>query len=277
MINEFRYTVLMSVYRLVDAQELKAAIDSMLAQTLPPSEIVIVKDGPLTEQLDALLDEYNAQKPSLFKFVPLSENVGLGSAYKAGTDYCTCDYIAIMDCDDYSIPERCEKEAEYFIAHPETDIVGSSVAEFSGNIDNRISFRKMPVSHEECVKFAHSRCPCVHPSTMLKKSALLKAGGYKKCLYAEDYHLYVRMIMNGCIFYNFPDAFVQVRISDNFYERRGGTKYLKHILSCKREFYKMGFYSLFDLIKSSVIHTSVCIMPNSLRALFYKKLLRKAP
>ena len=277
MVTNFRYTVLMSVYNRVDADELIIAIDSMLAQTLPPAEIVIVKDGPLTSRLDKLLSNYRENSPSLFKFVPLEENVGLGSAYKAGTEYCTCDYIAIMDCDDYSVPERCEKEAEYFISHPETDIVGSSVVEFSGNIDNRISFRKMPQSHDECVKFAHSRCPCAHPSTMLKKSALLKAGGYKKCLYAEDYHLYVRMIMNGCIFYNFPDTFVYTRVSDKFYGRRGGMKYLGHILSCKTEFYKMGFYSFFDLIKCTVIHTAVCLVPNPLRNYIYKIFLRKSP
>ena len=173
MSGEFRYTVMMSVYSKVDCGELKTAVDSMLAQTLPPAEFVIVKDGPLTPELDAVIDGYCKEHPQLFKLCPLSENQGLGAAYAEGTKLCGCEYIAIMDSDDYSLPERCMTEAEYFSAHPETDIVGSSIMEFIGTPNNFVSYRKMPETHEECVKFAHSRCPSAHPSTMLRKSALL--------------------------------------------------------------------------------------------------------
>lgn len=277
MTDNFKYSVLMSVYIKVVPEELKISIDSMLAQTLPPSEFVIVKDGPLTDELDMLIDGYLHKFPDIFKIVALTENVGLGSAYSAGTAYCNAEYIVIMDCDDYSVPERCEKEAEFFLSHPDTDIVGSSIYEFQNSIDNIVALRKMPESHEECVKFAHSRCPCAHPSTMLKKSALEKAGGYRKCMLAEDYDLYVRMIMCGCIFYNLPQALVYVRVSPDFYERRGGIKYLKKVISFKMSFYKYGFYSRFDLFKGIVIHTIVCIMPNSIRSFIYKHLLRKSP
>lgn len=267
----------MSVYIKVVPEELKISIDSMLAQTLPPSEFVIVKDGPLTDELDMLIDGYLHKFPDIFKIVPLTENVGLGSAYSAGTAYCNSEYIVIMDCDDYSVPERCEKEAEFFLSHPDTDIVGSSIYEFQNITDNIVALRKMPESHEECIKFAHSRCPCAHPSTMLKKSALEKAGGYRKCMLAEDYDLYVRMIMSGCIFYNFSQPLVYVRVSPDFYERRGGIKYLKKVISFKINFYKYGFYSRFDLIKGIAVHSFVCLMPNFLRAFIYKRLLRRSP
>lgn len=275
MTDNFRYTVMMSVYGKVDCGELKTAVDSMLAQTLPPSEFVIVKDGPLTPELDRLIDDYCESSPGLFKLCPLPKNCGLGAAYAEGTRYCTCEYIAIMDSDDYSLPERCLAEAEYFEAHPETDIVGSSVFEFIGSLDNVTAYRKMPESHEECVRFAHSRCPAAHPSTMLRKSALLRAGGYRSCPFAEDYDLYVRMIMAGSRFYNFPKPLVYMRVSDGFYGRRGGIGYLKKIAKCKINFYKMGFYSLYDLIKGLAVHTAVCLMPNSLRTWVYNRLLRK--
>lgn len=275
MTGEFRYTVMMSVYSRVDCGELKTAIDSMLAQTLPPAEFVIVKDGPLTSELDTVIDGYCREHPRLFKLCVLPENCGAGTAYAKGTELCSCDYIAIMDCDDYSLPERCRTEAEYFAAHPETDIVGSSIMEFFGSVDNVVSYRKMPETHEECEKFAHSRCPAAQPSTMMKKSALLKAGGFRKCLLAEDYDLHVRMLMAGCRFYNFTKPLVYVRASENFYGRRGGIAYLKKIASCKINFYKMGFYSLYDLIKGLAVHTAVCLMPNGARTFVYKKLLRK--
>lgn len=275
MTDNFRYTVMMSVYGKVDCGELKTAVDSMLAQTLPPAEFVIVKDGPLTPELDKTIDEYCRKHPELFKICALEENCGAGTSYARGTELCSCEYIAVMDCDDYSLSERCITEAEYFAAHPETDIVGSSVLEFIGDTDNITAYRKMPESHEECEKFAHSRCPAVQPSTMIKKSALLKAGGFRKCLLAEDYDLHVRMIMAGCRFYNFPEPLVYVRTSEVFYGRRGGIGYLKKISECKINFYKMGFYSLFDLIKGLAVHTVVCLMPNSLRTWVYNRLLRK--
>lgn len=275
MAADFRYTVLMSVYSKVDCSELKTAVDSMLAQTLPPAEFVIVKDGPLTPELDSLIDGCCEKFPGLFKLCPLEENCGLGAAYAAGTKLCSSEYIAIMDSDDYSLPERCLTEAEYFEAHPETDMVGSSISEFTGSLDNITAYRKMPESHEECVRFAHSRCPAVHPSTMLRKSALLKAGGYRSCLFAEDYDLYVRMIMAGCRFYNFPKPLVCTRVSEDFYGRRGGFGYLKKIAGCKMNFYKMGFYSLYDLVKGLAVHTAVCLMPNGMRTWVYNRLLRK--
>lgn len=274
MTENFKYTVLMSVYIKVKPEEFKIAVDSMLAQTLPPSEFIIVKDGPLTDELNNLIDGYWNKYPSLFKTIQLEKNVGLGSAYAEGTLHCTTGYIAIMDCDDYSAANRCEKEAEYFLNYPDTDIVGCCCYDFQGSIKNIIDMRKMPETHSECVKFAHSRCPCIHPSTMLKKKALEKAGGYKKCMLAEDYDLYVRMMMSGCIFHNLSEPLVYVRVSPDFYERRGGIAYLKKVIAFKKSFFECGFYSRLDLIRGIAVHTAVCIMPNFLRAFIYKRLLR---
>ncbi len=273
---DFRYSVLMSIYDKVDCGELKIAVDSMLNQTLPPAEFVIVKDGPLTEELERLLERYSEKYWGLFKFAVLKKNCGLGTAYAKGVKLCSCDYIAVMDSDDYSVPDRCRLEARYFIKHPETDIVGSSVYEFCKSTDNVIALRSMPRTHEQCVRFAKKRCPCAHPSTMLRKSALIKAGGYRKCMFAEDYDLYVRMIMCGCIFYNLQIPLVYVRVSDDFYSRRSGVEYLKNIISCKKNFYDMGFYSLFDLIRGIAVHSVVCLVPDRLRTLIYMKLLRKS-
>lgn len=275
MAENFRYAVMMSVYSKVDCGELKTAIDSMLAQTLFPSEFVIVKDGPLTSELDGLIDDYCGRYPELFKICVLEENCGLGTAYAEGVKLCESDYIAIMDSDDYSVPDRCRIEAEYFEAHPDVDIVGSSIYEFVGDTGNITAYRKMPESHEECERFAHSRCPAAHPSTMLKKNSLIKSGGYRKCMLAEDYDLYVRMLMAGCRFYNFPKPLVYMRVSEDFYGRRGGISYLKKISACKIGFYRMGFYSLYDLIKGLAVHTAVCLMPNRMRTWVYNSLLRK--
>ena len=275
MNTEFQYTVLMSVYEKVECEQLRTAIDSMLNQTLFPKEFVVVKDGPLTSSLDVIINEYKTTYPELFKIVEIEENVGLGSAYNIGTEHCSCDYIAIMDSDDYSVNIRCEEEAKYFIEHPDVDIVGCNAVDFFNNINNEVAYRIMPETHEECVKFAHSRCPLVHPTTMIKKTALLNAGGYQKCMYAEDYNLYVRMILKGYKMYNIQKTLLYVRVSKDSYSRRGGIDYLKNIINLKKDLYRLGFYSLFDVINGIVIHTIVCVVPNKVRTYIYLKLLRK--
>ena len=110
---------------------------------------------------------------------------------------------------------------------------------------------------------------------MFKKSKLLEAGNYRSYYLVEDYDMWIRMIENGCTCYNFKDIFVYMRISDDFYKRRGGSRYLKSMLKFKKEQYKKGFFSRKDYLISSGAHIFMCIIPNRCRNILYKKFLRK--
>lgn len=179
-----------------------------------------------------------------------------------------------MDSDDISVCDRCEKQLKKFAENPELDIIGSNIAEFIDNTKNVQAYRNLPETDEQIRKFAKRRNPFGHPSIMFKRSKVLEAGNYREYYLCEDYDMWIRMIEHGAKCYNFQEILVFMRIGENFYKRRGGIKYLKSILKFKKEQYKKGFFSKKDYFISAGTHIVICLMPNKIRDLFYKKVLR---
>lgn len=270
-----KYSVLMSVYYKENPEWLDIAIKSMMEQTIVTDDFVIIKDGKLTQELDTVLKKYEEKYPEIFNIIQLENNVGLGPALKIGVENCKNELIARMDSDDYSIQTRCEKQLQVFNDDENIDMVGSSVAEFVDNIDNIQAYRMLPETNEDIYKFARRRNPFAHPSIMFKKSKVLEAGNYRSYYLCEDYDMWVRMIEKDAVCYNFKEILVYMRISKDFYKRRGGIKYLKSILKFKKEQYKKGFYTTKDFIISSCAHIVMCLLPNFLRDFLYRKILRK--
>lgn len=132
--KEERYTVLMSVYYKEKPAYLKTSIESMLNQTIPPDEFVIVKDGPLSKELDAVIDTFIDKNPGLFTIIENKVNLGLGPALAKGILASRNSLIARMDSDDYSVNTRCEKQLKEFEKDSALEMVGTFEAEF---IDKR--------------------------------------------------------------------------------------------------------------------------------------------
>lgn len=269
------YSVLMSVYYKENPEFLKQSIESMLEQTVITNDFCLVKDGQLSEELEMVISEYCEKYPDIFNVVELKENLGLGLALARGIKKCKNELIARMDSDDISTKDRCEKQLKKFQEDENLDIVGSNIAEFVDNIKNIQAYRILPENDKEIKKYARRRNPFGHPSIMFKKSKVLEAGNYRSYYLCEDYDMWIRMIEKNAKCYNFQDILVYMRISEDFYKRRGGIKYLKSILKFKKEQYKKGFYSTRDYIISCTSHIFVCLMPNIIRELFYKKILRR--
>ena len=272
---EKKYSVLMSVYYKENPEWLKYSIESMLNQTIFPDEFVLVEDGPLTEELDSIIEKFVSEYPKLFKIVKIEKNVGLGPALELGVAKCSNEFIARMDSDDYSKYNRIEKQFEVYEKYPELGMVGTNVDEFEDNIDNVNCKVILPETHEEIYKFSKKRCPFRHPTLLYKKSAVLKAGNYRKFYLCEDYDLYVRMLSTGCKCYNIQEPLVCMRIGSDFYKRRGGWKYMKTILKFKNQQLKNGYFTFGDYLKSTIPHIIVCLLPNKMRDCIYRNLLRK--
>ena len=263
----------MSVYFKERPEWFQEAINSVLNQTVPPSEIVLVEDGPLTEELYNVIAKYT-QDP-IFKIIPLEKNVGLGLALREGILQCQNELIARMDTDDISEPNRCEKELQKFIDDSSLDIVGCWENEFWGNsIIEVFSCHKVPEHHDEIKKFMQRRCALLHPTVIFKKTAVLKAGNYQHRPLFEDYDLFVRMLQTGSKCYNLQESLYSLRVNPNLFKRRGGFKYGLTQLKFKYEMYRSGFSSFLDFFISGLGHFCVCIMPNKGRSLFYKTILR---
>lgn len=276
MMQNSKYTVLMSVYYKERPEYLSLSIESMLNQTVKPDEFIIVKDGPLTNELDEVINNFATEYPKMFNIIVNETNLGLGPALAKGIENSKNELIARMDSDDYVVSTRCEKQLEKFREDSELGMVGSYEAEFVDDIDNIISIHRVPTENKEIEQFMHRRCSILHPTVMYKKSAVLKSGNYQSVLLYEDYDLFARMVLEHHIkSYNIPESLYYIRTSEDFFKRRGGIKYAQTVLRFKWGQYRKGYMSLVDFCVSGLGQAFVCVLPNSLRKSFYMKFLRK--
>ena len=136
------FSVLMSLYEKEKPEYLKQCMKSILHQTIIPNQIVIVKDGPLTDELEDVLTDYVEQNPKLYTIVSLDTNQGLGLALAEGIRHCRYDLVARMDTDDLSVRTRFERQLKEFRADPGLDICGSHIVEFEDNPEKGIPEKK---------------------------------------------------------------------------------------------------------------------------------------
>lgn len=269
------YSVLMSVYYKENPGYLDLSIKSMLKQTIKTNDFVLIEDGPLTIELENVINKYQKKHKDIFNIIKLETNQGLGKALAIGINACKNELIARMDSDDYSIPTRIEEQLNILNQDSKLDIIGSWHDEFKENPNNVILTKHLPEKNEDIIKYSKRRNPFSHPSVIFKKSSVLKANNYREYHLVEDYDLWIRMIQTGSKCYNVQKSLICVRVNDDLYKRRGGIKYLKSILKFKKEQYKKGYFSLKDYFISSSSSIIVCLLPSSIRKMIYTKLLRK--
>lgn len=267
------FSVLLSLYSKEQPEFLKQCLDSIFNQTLLPNELILVEDGPLTDRLYTIVNEYEKFHPEL-KRVKLSVNVGLGKALNKGLKLCSNELVARMDSDDVCFPDRFEKQVKFMTENPDIDISGTWIEEFENDIENKVSVRKVPTTHEEIARYIGKRNPLNHPSVIFRKEAVLKAGSYQSFLLFEDWYLWARMMVSGCRFANIPECLLHFRTSLDVMSRRGGMKYAKSSFRFQKELYRLGLISGFDAVKNGIMRGVVYLLPNRLRALVYSKLLR---
>lgn len=268
------FSVLISVYKKEKAEYLKQALQSVVEQTLKPTEIVIVKDGLLTKELDECIEDFQRQHPKLLKILSFKENRGLGLALRDGVKACKYEYIARMDSDDISKPDRFEKQFNYLQKHPETALLGTWITEFSKYENKPDTVTKLPYTHQEIIEFAKRRNPFRHVTVVFKKTAVIQSGNYRDFLWFEDYDLFVRILQNGYITANIPEYLVNVRADKDMFARRGGLQYLKQDYRFQKYLKDIGFITWEKYISNIIIRMTVRIIPNKIRSLFYTKILR---
>ncbi|MBN2057315.1 MAG: glycosyltransferase [Candidatus Saganbacteria bacterium] len=266
-------SVLMSVYKNDRAEHLDRALGSLVEQTLRPAEIVLVEDGPLTPELEAVIRRRSAE--IAIRPLVLAKNVGLGRALAAGLLQCRHELVARMDSDDISAPERLAKQAAYLLAHPEIAVVGTWISEFDGAETDIYAYRKLPTEPDELRRFAKTRMPVNHVSVLFRKSAILASGSYSTMRGLEDYPLWGRMLVKGYKFANIPEVLVNVRAGREMIDRRGGLKYLVNELAMLREFRRIGLINPMEFMVNLVVRIGLRLVPNRLRRFIYMKAFRR--
>ena len=271
------FTICTSVYKNDKPEYVRVALDSMLVnQSVKPTEIVLVQDGSVPDELSALLQDYEVNYPAVMNIIRLEKNGGLGNALRLGVESAKYDLIARMDSDDICLPDRFEKQLAYLGSHPECDIVGGQMTEFIGSPDNIVGRREVPLTNEDIYNYMKSRCALNHVTVMFRKEAVLKAGNYQDWFWNEDYYLWVRMMMAGCKFANIPDVAVNVRSGADQYARRGGKKYFDSEIGIKKLMLENGLISRKEYIVNYIQRFIIQrILPNSVRGWVYRTFARK--
>lgn len=263
------FSVLITCYIKNNPDELRLALKSIWDdQTVKPTEVVIVKDGPLTSELDVVIDEFAAKAPT--KIVALPNNVGIGAAAAVGVSNCSCDYIARMDSDDWSVPDRFEKQCAYIAMYPDTDILGGEIVEFVGSSENICAIRRVPKTNKEIHKCCRSRAPFNNVSVIFRREFILQIGNYESWDKYEDYWLWIRAVHAGAKCANLPEVLVNVRAGDDMIaRRRGWDLFCKEIELIKR------MVNLRFIKKTSVPYLFCCRALPRLLPVFMLKIVYK--
>lgn len=273
--SDMKYSVLMSIYYKENSRYFRLSIDSMLAQTLKPNEIVIVKDGKLTNELDDVIDYYVSKEPGLFTIVPLEKNLGLGLALNEGLKTCRNELVARMDTDDISLENRCELQVEEFLKDNQLSICGTMIDEFYDDYSNIVSSRIVPIKHQDILKFSRRRSPFNHPTVMYKKSEVLGCGGYHDVKRKEDIDLFGRMLNQGYRSMNIDKALLLFRSNkDNFKRRKSWENCISYI-AVIYNFWKKGYSGTYDLIVVVIAQLIIFLSPVWFLKILSDKFLRK--
>lgn len=208
-------TVLLTVYHGTRDAELKVALDSLLLQTRPADEILIVEDGP--NPVSARVREF-VDKHANARRIVLDENLGSGPASNAGLTTITSDYLARLDADDAARPERFAIQLNYLEEHPDIAALGTAMEEFSQFPGDGGAIRALPERGLE--SYAKINSPINNPSVMMRTAAVKAVGGYKNLPKMEDYDLYARLIASGYGLANLSAPLTYFRVSPEQFGRR---------------------------------------------------------
>ena len=270
---EKTYSVLMAVYGKEKPEFFRQSIESMLAQTLPFSDFVLVCDGALTHELNEVISWAQEEMGEKLQIIRLKENKGLGKALRTGVPRCRCSVIARMDSDDISRPDRCERQFR-IIERDGYDLVSGTLQEFVREPGDMDRLRVLPRTSEEILQYAKKRNPFNHPCVMFRKESVLRVGSYQDFPGFEDYYLWIRMLRKGCNGYNVQEVILDMRTGNGMYDRRGGRDYLYWVLRFQRYLYCKNFITKKEYIQNCLVRTTVGAIPGGAREKFYHVFLR---
>ena len=264
-----KISVIMSLYKSDILRYVSLAVESVLHQSYSELDFFIIYDGLVQTDVNEYL---SGIKDNRFHIYRRDENKGLAHSLNdllAVVMPLGYEYIARMDADDISLPDRFEKQLRYMEAHPDCDAVGTWAIEI--NSDGSEFFRKkMPVTHKDCRDFFMKRDCMIHPTVMFRRSYFEKAGSYAVDTYfGEDTMMWAQGFANGCRFANIPEYLFKFRLNDDFFNRRRGWKHAKSILTLRWKVIKMLNYPV-KAYFYAIAYAGAKTMPTSILNLIYR-------
>ena len=271
--EQLKFSVLISTYRNDNPVFLRTALQSLFDQTLLPNQIVLVVDGPILPELENVISDFKVLHPDILDIYPLEKNVGLGPALNYGLLKCRNELVARMDSDDISLKHRFQLQLEYLHQHPEIDVLGANVEEFSKTPGDLQRINKSPVG-SELYKYSRWRNPINHPAVIFKKSAVITSNSYEDVPYFEDYYLWINLLAKGYKFHNLQDVLLLFRNDIDTIGRRQGFAYIKHEISFLNKAYANSYLELPYYLMGFAVRLPLRILPKGLLSKFYHYFLR---
>ena len=268
------FSVLMAVYKKEKPLFFKEALRSVFEQSLIPNEVVLVKDGPLTEELEQIIVDFSSKNEQL-KVITLEKNQGLGEALRIGLNACSFDLVARMDSDDICKPYRFEKQIAFLKEHKEITIVGSWIEEFSDCKEEIEAIRELPQEDKQLKIFMKWRNPFNHMTVMFRKKDILAVGGYQPFYLLEDYYLWNRLANANYYFANIGESLLWARGGYTMLERRGGWKYVVSESKLLKFMYRSGRINIVEFGANLMMKSIIRLIGKHLRHTIYTFFLRK--
>ena len=260
-----KFSVLLAVYYKEKPENLRDSLSSIENQTLKAEEIVLIKDGELTEDLEMVIIDYSKRIP--LKVFGYKENKGLAYALNFGLSRCTYEIVMRADSDDICLPTRFEKQFNFLQKNKCLAVISSWIEE-RFDISKTGVIKKLPLTHDEIVKYSKKRNPINHPATAFRKSIILKVGGYPN-LFPEDYALWLILLKKNYQFSNINEVLVIMRTDEDFLQRRG-VDFLKGEIRIIQFQKKLGLINGFEMLFNVMARTILRVLPIKIKKIIYK-------
>ncbi|WP_205739725.1 glycosyltransferase [Georgenia sp. SYP-B2076] len=272
------FSVLLPVYRGDTAAHFERAVRSVTVdQVLRPSELVVVRDGPVGPALAAVLEALvsgAATSPAgdvPVTILQLGRNQGLARALERGLAACAHEIVARADADDISLPDRFATQIPLVVGG--LDLLGSAITEFEDDEACRGLTRVLPERADDIAATARFRDPFNHPSVVYRRAAVQRAGGYRHLDLMEDYWLFARMIAAGARVGNVSQPLVLYRVGAGAYRRRGGWKLLRSEVALQRRFRAAGFTTTAQFVRNVAVRGGYRFVPELVRKVAYRRMV----
>lgn len=233
-------SVIMSVYNSEKPAFFDISLRSIWTdQILKPDEIILVEDGPLSEELLNVIEKWKENLGNTLKIIINKENLGLTKSLNKGIQIANGEYVARMDSDDISAPHRFKIQKGYLDSHPDVAVIGGSIMEFDSEHIN-LGIRKFPLDNNAVLKYIHKASPLAHPTVMMRKSifdnGLIYNENYRT---SQDIALWFDVLKAGYKIGNLKDITLKFRRDGNMFKRRSKAKALNEF-----KIYLKGIYNL---------------------------------
>lgn len=229
--------VIMSLYRGDRLDYVKLAVESLLNQTYKAFDLYIKTDGIVAVDVEAYLRSLSDERVNIS-----ARSVNKGLAYSLNellreVKVLGYEFIARMDADDISLPDRFQRQIDFLNMNPQIDAVGGAINEIDELGNDRGKITRYPCKPDECKKFFDRRNPVAHPTVMFRKSFFEKVGWEYPTDFVrnEDTRLWHEGYKHGCLIANISDVLLDFRMTDKmFTQRRNGREFAKSQLELRK-------------------------------------------